>query len=74
MKKLSILFLCVVCLLTGCSESCNCDTNIQRIGTYGDGTFIVSEFIDTETGVHYLVGKYGGTSVMYNSDGTIKVD
>ncbi len=50
-------------------------TSIKQYPVY-DGEH-VEEFIDSETGVHYLLwdgGYNGGMSVRYNADGTIMVD
>ena len=87
MKKLNIfhipaaiiLLLCMAAFLSGCEGPIN--DMIEDEKYYNDitdnGTDEISDYVDPETGVHYLLydGYEGcGICVRYNADGTIMVD
>jgi hypothetical protein len=72
-KKLTmyVLVLATLVLFTGC-EIRETDTVESE-----DKSYIVSDYKDPETGVHYLIysdGYQGGITVRYNADGTIMID
>lgn len=50
----------------------------SNIESLGKNSATVYDFVDEETGVHYLIytmgGYRGGITVRYNADGTIMVD
>lgn len=72
-KKLTmcILVLATLVLFTGCKVA---DTGtVENEGR----SYVVADYKDPETGVHYLIysdGYRGGISVRYNADGTIMAD
>lgn len=74
MKKIFVAILTIVLMFTLCA--CG-----QRPGTGSPGgsPHMCEDFIDPETGVHYLVVEYSvsygfGLSPRYNSDGTLMVE
>lgn len=83
MKKIVIFALCILVAVsvTGCGTTntdrfhesivgeIQCDGKLRCIS--GDG--ICSEWIDTETGVHYFYCQLGGLTPRLNADGTIMV-
>lgn len=77
-----ILLVGVFGVLVGCGLQTNSSStesqpssNIETLGKY---SATVYDFVDEETGVHYLIytmgGYRGGITVRYNADGTIMVD
>lgn len=77
MSKFKIVSLCliVMCFISGCNTDINHDVITNETRFNGDD--LVVEYVDEETGVHYLIYKgfrKGGITVMYDADGNIKVD
>lgn len=83
MKKIVIFAFCIIVAasLTGCGTidtdrlyesnvgEIQCDGKLRCVS--GDG--ICSEWIDTETGVHYFYCQLGGLTPRLNADGTVIV-
>lgn len=70
MKKYAVvvvIILVLVCSLCSCSTDVSAQSDTQ-LGTY------VYDWVDRDTGVHYIYNARGGMSVRYNSDGTIMCD
>lgn len=75
MSKFKIVSLCliVMCFISGCGSNSNVTVHETKINTNNS----IIEYVDNETGVHYLIykgGYRGGITVMYDADGNIKVD
>lgn len=72
-KILIISLMCVAFGLVGCT-----DTNEVKNANNMDGyATYVKDFVDAETGVHYLIyddGTSAGMTVRYNSKGEIMTD
>ena len=68
----------VLCLLVGLVLlACGCGYNDTATQLSEGGTYEVVDYVDPETGVHYLLLKFGRGSGMcprYNADGTLMVD
>lgn len=70
------------CLLGGCSitdesllyESVVMEKQIEGKLECVEGNSVASEWVDTETGVHYFFTSAGGLVVRLNADGTPYVD
>lgn len=75
MKKL-VLFL-ITLSLTFCFCACEVKNDTRNeISVNKASTFSVCDYIDPETGVHYLLykkGDSGGICPRYNADGTLMV-
>ena len=77
-KKVFILIIATIaCLIFGCGETTMAQKQsnnfMERIG----GDEFIREYVDTETGVHYLVVLRDGRGAIcprYNADGSLYVD
>lgn len=70
MKRKVLLGLMIfTTLLSGCNKE-----DINKILEYKEKNYKISEYVDKETGVHYLIykeGYKGGITVRYNADGSV---
>lgn len=70
-----LTFICSCFLLTGCSaEASTSNDNFTTL--YSSPTKNVYDYMDPDTGVHYLIYdgyNAGGMTIRYNADGTIMV-
>lgn len=72
MKKIILLAITLL-MLTGCgNKEYQYDAN-NRLSTIYTSTILTIK-VDTETCVEYIDRYEGGISVMYNADGTIKLN
>lgn len=73
MRKVILALL--ICLMV---PVCACSTENDTTSNLSEGQiYVVKDYIDPETGVHYLMykeGYGGGIAVRYNADGSIMVE
>ena len=67
------IFIGIIFILQGCSNPMVEDNKYYNQLTY-NGANKIADYVDPETGVHYLLYEGCGITVRYNSDGTIMVD